>query len=374
MNSSKRALRLLTLATASLLAVNANAAPRFVVKIADKDGSTLIAGESKNDRHKDWIDVLSFGTSARIVESADGNSRSDGCALNDFTFRKRIDKATPLLQQACFTGLLLPAVQFKYLGSDEGNRPSFDPISVTLNRVMVTGYQTSGSNNGEIPTEEISLNYTEVEWTYINKKPRSNETEKTSVILRALSGTEDPASDDDGDGLPNDLDLDDDNDGFNDDVELRAGSDPFTNDLDEDNDGDGQSNRDEIVGGSDLNDPSDRFGIQKIRRSKQRDGMQVTVSIPVAPGRQYRLLGSMDPRVPRNAWMVIDSFEIPHGSDSTVADIELNPALLNNANQLFFRVEVSMLPVDLIPGEEPNPNEPLEPGLLPPAPDLLPRL
>ncbi len=68
--------------------------------------------------------------------------------------------------------------------------------------------------------------------------------------------------DNDGDGLPDDIDPDDDNDGMLDDYEVDNGLDPFTNDAFEDEDLDGFLNLEEAVAGTRANDAASRLFVQ----------------------------------------------------------------------------------------------------------------
>lgn len=355
---------LLPLAAAALVAAagHADAASRFAVKIADHDGSTLIAGEAARP-DTGWIEVHSFGSSLAKQKDGEGNILPFPCEHEGFTFRKRIDKSTPLLQNALVTGLLLPAVQVVYLGPDGSPSPGTEPLTVALHHVQVVSYRMLGGVAGDsLPMEEITLNYSEVEWTYLKTSGHGQVIERSSAILTAFLGTEDPNFDDDNDGVSNDLDADDDNDGISDKDELRGGSNPFRDDADEDLDGDRQTNRDEAIAGTRMDDASDYFGIEKIRHSRTPEGPLTTVSIPVKGGRHYRLLASPDLTVPKDLWMVIDEFDIAAGSPETGADIELSPAILQNAERLFFRADVRLL--DPVADPAPVPGEIVPPPAL----------
>lgn len=336
-----------TAAAALTLAGHLTAAPRFVLRIADHDGSTLIPGEAPAP-YTDWIEAVGFGNDAALAKSADGSVLPSTALYNDFVVRKHVDQSTPLLLQALSTNKLLPAVQIKYLGRDGSAGTGAEPLSVELRHVQVTSYHLLASTSGDsgadsVPMEQFSLNYSEVEWIYRRHDQSAQVTETVDATLVAFLGTDDPNFDDDNDGLPNDRDDDDDNDGIPDSDELAGGSNPYRDDADEDLDGDGQSNRDEAIANTRMDDATDYFGIEKITHRRTAEGLEVIVSIPVSDGRRYRLLASPDPSVPKDFWMVIDEFDLPLGSPETGADIELNPALLQGGAQLFFRVEVERL-------------------------------
>lgn len=321
-----------------------SAAPRFVATILDLDGSTLIRGGA-DAPHEGAIEVTGFGAGIEWVRGADGSITVPSAHQTDFVFRKRVDKATPLLQKALLEGTLLPAVQFRYLGNSNAPSPGTEPLAVELSRVQVVGYEyhlATDAQGNPVPMEEISLNFTESAWIY-RAQDEAGETGVTSVTLTSVQATEDPASDDDRDGVPNDLDPDDDNDGIHDEIEGAIGSNPFLDDADLDLDRDGQTTAQEAIAGTRADDASDYFGIERITHRRTAEGLQVTVAMPVQEGRHYRLLASMDPRMPKRDWMILDEFDIPPGSPERAADIELNPAILQNAPQLFFHAEVEMM-------------------------------
>lgn len=132
----------------------------------------------------------------------------------------------------------------------------------------------------------------------------------------------------------------DDNDDITDDYEVANKLDPFHDDSDLDHDQ--RSNRDEFIANTSANDASSFFGIESLRFSRTPGGVEGHIAFPVAGGRHYRLIASSDIRLPRSEWFTIDEFDVPAGSLETAADILLNPAVLRNAGNLFFHVEVSL--------------------------------
>ena len=67
-----------------------------------------IPGESTDDAHHDWIDVLSFNMgvtqSASASASSGGGASSEWADFQDFTIVKLLDKASPKLAIACAGG------------------------------------------------------------------------------------------------------------------------------------------------------------------------------------------------------------------------------------------------------------------------------
>jgi type VI secretion system secreted protein Hcp len=65
-----------------------------------------IKGESLDDKHKDEVEVLSWswGVSQSGSISTGGGGGEGKATFTDFNFTHHVDKASPLLLQACATG------------------------------------------------------------------------------------------------------------------------------------------------------------------------------------------------------------------------------------------------------------------------------
>jgi len=125
-----------------------------------------IPGESKDEGHKDWINLLSFkqGVSAKVSTAA---TRMAGRAnFNDFIFTKKMDKASPLLMEKCATGEMLPEVEMEITSAD--GRGFY---TIRLNGVRITGVETSSNCIPQCVTmEEVSFNYSKITWEYTDAK------------------------------------------------------------------------------------------------------------------------------------------------------------------------------------------------------------
>jgi type VI secretion system secreted protein Hcp len=138
--------------------------PTMGAVFAKYDG---IDGESVDDDHKDWIDILSFGHSI-FHESAPGSTRAS-TSRTDLILAKRIDKASPKLALASCTGQHFGKVELEVTRS--GPKPvvylKIKLTDVTVSSYAMTADQETSSDPDPVPTEEITLNYTRIEWTYI---------------------------------------------------------------------------------------------------------------------------------------------------------------------------------------------------------------
>lgn len=124
-----------------------------------------IPGESADDEHKEWIEVLSYGHGiSRPVDLAGGGS-TDRSAHQDVSIIKRVDKSTPLLSLHVCNGTHIGDVTLDLVRVDSGGK-HIPYMKYTLTNVIVTSYGAVGGSGGEAPAEDFSLNYEKITWTY----------------------------------------------------------------------------------------------------------------------------------------------------------------------------------------------------------------
>ncbi len=102
-----------------------------------------IPGESRDDKHKDQIDIESFSQS---VERGD-------CQL---TFSKRVDKASPLLAEAASSRKPIPSATLVVRRTTDFKEQSADYIKLTMSFVTVLSSDMWLSN--ESAQEDITVN------------------------------------------------------------------------------------------------------------------------------------------------------------------------------------------------------------------------
>ena len=129
---------------------------------------TGIAGESKEAKHKDWIDVLSwsFGESNPVLPAAGGGGGAGKVQKNDFNFMAATSKASPKLFLACATGQHMKEAK---LSAVKAGAMQQEYLSWTFADVLVTSYQTSGSG-GDISMDSVSLAFSKVKVEYKAQK------------------------------------------------------------------------------------------------------------------------------------------------------------------------------------------------------------
>jgi type VI secretion system secreted protein Hcp len=130
---------------------------------------STIPGESTDDKHKDWIEILSFSTG--LNQSATGSTSSGGGRAaervdhQDFSLVKTLDKASPKLALACCNGEHIPEVTVE-LCRATGDKAVY--MKYKMADVLVSSVSDGGSAQGgeALPLEEVSFNYAKINWIY----------------------------------------------------------------------------------------------------------------------------------------------------------------------------------------------------------------
>jgi len=129
-----------------------------------------IKGESKDSKHKDEIDILSFswGASQSGTGATAGGSGAGKVAMQDFHFVMKMSKASPILFQALATGKHIKQAD---LVARKAGGTQQEYLKIKFTDVLISSYQSGGSQGGdEIPVEQISLNFAKINVEYADQK------------------------------------------------------------------------------------------------------------------------------------------------------------------------------------------------------------
>jgi len=130
-----------------------------------------VDGESTDDKHKGEIEVesWSFGGTNSGSFSSSGGGGSGKVMLNDFSFVKKIDKASAKLFTACATGEHLKTAT---LVCRKAGKEQQEFLTIVLSPILVSSFQSGGSAGSDvIPMDQISMNYAKIEFKYKEQKP-----------------------------------------------------------------------------------------------------------------------------------------------------------------------------------------------------------
>ncbi len=128
-----------------------------------------VPGESTDDKHKDWIELLSYShglsqpTSGAV--SSGGARSSERCDHQDFSVVKTLDKASPKLNLFCCNGTHIKKINVE-LCRATGEKQKY--MEYILTDSIVSSVRPGGSAQGgeALPLEEVSFNYGKIEWVY----------------------------------------------------------------------------------------------------------------------------------------------------------------------------------------------------------------
>ncbi|HTS81433.1 MAG TPA: type VI secretion system tube protein Hcp [Myxococcaceae bacterium] len=115
-----------------------------------------VPGESQDDKHKDWIEVLSFSW---------GTSRG-GRTHQDFQVVKSMDKASPLLAMASCNGK--SPGQAMFVARKAGSTVEY--LKIKLTDVIISSYNTAGSSDDN-PVETVTLSFGTAEIQVASQTP-----------------------------------------------------------------------------------------------------------------------------------------------------------------------------------------------------------
>lgn len=126
-----------------------------------------IPGESADAKHKDEIDVLSWswGAMQTGTMSYGGGGGAGKVNFQDFSFTMRMNKATPKLILSCSNGEHIKKAVFV---ARKAGKEQQEYMKMVFSDLMVANYSTGGG--GDEPIENISLNFSKVEYEYKPQK------------------------------------------------------------------------------------------------------------------------------------------------------------------------------------------------------------
>jgi type VI secretion system secreted protein Hcp len=132
-----------------------------------------VPGESTDDKHKDWIEVLSFNHGLSQPSSATGSSAGGATTervnISDFSITKHLDKASPKLYELCATGKHIANVTMELCRAG-GDKLKY--MEIKMEQVIISAARPGGHAKADdgFPSEEIEFNYGKIKWTYTQQK------------------------------------------------------------------------------------------------------------------------------------------------------------------------------------------------------------
>ena len=124
-----------------------------------------VDGESKDDAHKDEIDVLawSWGVSNSGTTHMGGGGGAGKCNVQDLSFTKYIDKSSPDLLLATCNGKHFSEANLVIRKAGED---PLEYVKIKMTDVLITSVSTGGSGGEDRLTENVTLNFAKINFDY----------------------------------------------------------------------------------------------------------------------------------------------------------------------------------------------------------------
>ncbi|MGB7210451.1 MAG: type VI secretion system tube protein Hcp [Pyrinomonadaceae bacterium] len=128
-----------------------------------------IPGESQDETHKGEFDLqnFSFNVSQSGSMATGGGGGTGQASFGDIPIMTYVGKSSPELMLRCATGKHFPKAEI--ICRKAGDTP-FEYLKITLEDVLVTGYNVSPGSGGELAFENWSLNYAKISYAYNPQK------------------------------------------------------------------------------------------------------------------------------------------------------------------------------------------------------------
>jgi type VI secretion system secreted protein Hcp len=128
-----------------------------------------IKGESQDSKHKEEIDVMSysFGASQAGTMSYGGGGGAGKVQFQDLSFTHRVDKSSPVLFLHCANGAHIKEAT---LTNRKAGKEQLESLVIKLYDVLVSSCQQSDSAGGDLPVDNVTLNFAKIEMEYKEQK------------------------------------------------------------------------------------------------------------------------------------------------------------------------------------------------------------
>ncbi len=128
-----------------------------------------IDGESMDSKHKAEIEIksFSFGASNGGTFSMGSGGGAGKVAMQDIHFVSHVNKASPKLFLACCNGqhIKTATLTLRKAGKDQQ-----EYLKILMSDVLVSSFQSGGSEGSVVPTDQFSLNFAKIEFDYKEQK------------------------------------------------------------------------------------------------------------------------------------------------------------------------------------------------------------
>ena len=129
-----------------------------------------IEGEATAKGHEKEIEIESFswGETNTGSHATGGGGGAGKVNMQDFHVTMKNNSASPKLLLACASG---EHIKKAILTCRKAGKEQQEYLKLTMNDILVSSFQTSGSAGEMIPMDSFSLNFSKIEYEYKPQKP-----------------------------------------------------------------------------------------------------------------------------------------------------------------------------------------------------------
>lgn len=128
-----------------------------------------IDGESTDDNHYRWIEILNYNTglSQKVSSTASsaGGASAERADFKEFSFEKELDESTPRLALACADGTHIDNIIIEICRAG-GDKVKF--MEYQLSNCIISKVKTA--SGGAFPYDIVDINYGKIRWVYVRQK------------------------------------------------------------------------------------------------------------------------------------------------------------------------------------------------------------
>ena len=140
-----------------------------------------IKGQITDAGHKEWIELSSMSSPIyrSIPQGAKDTQRTQGdTTLGDIVVSRNLDKSSTKLQEACANGTFFKEVEIHFCTQVKNKQEPY--LTYKLKNVIISSYSIHANSMGDPnASEQLTLGYTAVEWTYVLVNPETGNKEST---------------------------------------------------------------------------------------------------------------------------------------------------------------------------------------------------
>ena len=133
-----------------------------------------VVGESNDDTHYKWINILRYEWGVEKANATVGNTRRRGGAIVDgLILEFEYEKAATKLLEKCLKGQVIPLLDFD-LTTNVGEGSQVTYLRYEMKNVLCTMYEVGGWADGTPPTVVIANNFEEIKVIYTEYDDEGN--------------------------------------------------------------------------------------------------------------------------------------------------------------------------------------------------------